>query len=163
MRLIFDLMAIAMQSDSTRVMSYMMPSSGLLTDFDSPINSHNMSHHRGKADWISVQRQRDLLFSELVAEFLKRLKETKEYDGSTLLDHSLVAMGSSLRQGHGQANGPMILAGHGGGGLKQGQNLVYEANSTPLSNLWLSMIRHVGVEQDSFADSSGVLSEVGFS
>ena len=61
------------------------------------------------------------------------------------------------------SNGPMLLAGHGGGGLKQGQNIVYRANKTPVSNLWLSMLRHVGVKQNKFANSTRVLSEVGFS
>lgn len=73
----------------------------------------------------------------------------------------LVAYGSVLRSGHAQANGPTLLAGHGGGGLKQGMNLVYDKN-TPLSNLWLSVLRHVGVKQNKFADSQRVLSEMGF-
>jgi len=102
------------------------------------------------------------MFSQLVAGFLTKLKQTKEHDGSTLLDHSLVVFGSSLRKNHNTKNAPILLAGHGGGGLKQGQNLVYKANTTPLSNLWLSMIRHVGIQQNQFADSKRVLSEVGF-
>ena len=109
-----------------------------------------------------VHRSRDLALSELVAQFLTKLKETKEHDGSSLLDHSLVAYGSNIRNGHNLANGPMLLAGHGGGGLKQGQNIVYKSKSTPLANLWLSMLRHVGVEQKKFGNSQRVLSEMGF-
>ncbi len=162
--LAFDMMHLAMQSDSTRVMTYMLPTAGILKDLGSRLNPHKMSHRAsGPLDPESEHQQRDRIFSELVAGFLRKLKATKELDGSSLLDHSLVAYGSNLRQGHNMANGPLLLAGHGGGGLKQGQNIVYEANSTPTANLWLSMLRHVGVEQEQFANSERVLSEVGFS
>jgi len=160
---VLDLMLVAMQSDSTRVMTYMLPTGGVLKGLKSKLNPHKMSHFGpGKPDIWELQKQRDLVFSELVAGFLKKLKATKERDGSSLLDHSLVAYGSCLRKGHNLKNGPLLLAGHGGGGLKQGQNLVFKENSTPLSNLWLSMIRHVGVKQNKFADSKRVLKEVGF-
>ena len=51
---------------------------------------------------------------------------------------------------------------HGGGGLKQGQNVVYQSKVTPLANLWLSMLRHVGVNTSQFANSKRVLTELGF-
>ena len=110
----------------------------------------------------AVQLQRDMIFSQQVARFLQKLKDTKEADGSSLLYHSLIAYGSCLRHTHTLKSGPLLLAGHGGGGLKQGRNLVYKAG-TPLSNLWLSMIRHVGVKQDKFANSNAVLTNIGFS
>ena len=114
--------------------------------------------HKASED---IHKQRDLLLSELVADFVRKLKETKEADGSSVLDNSLVVFGSALRRGHLQSNGPTLLAGHGGGGLKQGQNLVYEKN-TPLSNLWLSLLRHVGYQNDQFAESNGIMTEMGF-
>jgi len=161
--LTLDLMHVAMQSDSTRVMTYMLPTGPILKELKTRLNPHRMSHFGpGKLDTWEIQKQRDLMLSELVAGFLHKLKDTKEHDGSSLLDHSLVVYGSGLRKGHGSKNGPLLLAGHGGGGLKQGRNLVYKANSTPLSNLWLSMVRHVGVNQERFADSKRVLTEVGF-
>lgn len=163
LELTFDLMHAAIQSDSTRVMTYCLPTSGILKEIKSPFNAHKMSHHGIKPAQTEIQLKRDLIFSEQVARFLNKLKATKEIDGSSLLDHSLIAYGTCLRQTHTLKNGPLILAGHGGGGLTQGRNLVYKSNTTPLSNLWLSMLRHVGVEQDRFADSNGVLSEMGFS
>ncbi|MDB4766892.1 DUF1552 domain-containing protein [bacterium] len=162
--LTLEMIRVAMQSDSSRVMTYMLPSSGILRDLGTRLNPHKMSHKAaGELDPNAVHQQRDRMLAELVSQFLRNVKETKEADGSSLLDHSLIAYGSSLRQGHNMSNGPMLLAGHGGGGLKQGQNIVYEENSTPLSNLWLSVLRHVGVDQTEFADSQRVLSEVGFS
>lgn len=162
--LAFDLMHLAMQTDSTRVLTYMLPSRQLLKELvRKRINPHQMSHRAGgELDPESAHQIRDRAFAEEVSRFVRKLKETKEADGSSLLDHSLVAYGSALRQGHNKNNGPMLLAGHGGGGIKQGQNVVLEQNVTPVSNLWLSMLRHVGVEQEKFADSDGVLAEVGF-
>lgn len=162
-RLTLDLMYLAIQSDSTRVMTYMLPTNPVLKHLNSRLNPHKMSHFGVGKPAYEDQQKRDLVFSELVAGFLTKLKETKEMDGSSLLDHSLVVYGSCLRQNHNIKNGPLMLAGHGGGGLKQGQNVVYDEDVTPLANLWLSMIRHVGVEQEQFADSDRVLSEVGFS
>ena len=100
--------------------------------------------------------------AELVSGFLRKLKNTKEADGRSLLDYSLVAYGSSLRGGHNTSNVPLLLAGHGGGGVKQGQNVVYKPKVTPLANLWLSMLRHVGVDTKQFANSNRVLTELGF-
>jgi hypothetical protein len=162
--LAFDLMAAAIQSDSTRVMTYMLPTRNILNALKIRSNPHRMSHQgAGELNPDSTHQKRDRIFAEQVSRFVRKLKETKEYDGSSLLDHSLVAYGSALRQGHAKNNGPMLLAGHGGGGIIQGRNVVYRKNSTPVSNLWLSMLRHVGVEQEKFADSKRVLSEVGFS
>lgn len=163
--LAFDLMHLAMQTDSTRVLTYMLPTRGILNQLvGGKINPHRMSHKgAGELDPTAPHQMRDRVFAEQVARFVRKLKETKEIDGSSLLDNSLVAYGSALRQGHNKNNGPMLLAGHGGGGIKQGQNVVCEKNVTPVSNLWLSMLRHVGVEQNKFADSKGVLSEIGFS
>ena len=160
----FDLMHIALQSDSTRVLTYMLPSRGILKELiGGKINPHRMSHRSNTAvDPTQPHQVRDKALADQVARFVGKLKATKEVDGSSLLDHCLVAYGSGLRSGHNKNNGPMLLAGHGGGGIKQGRNLVYEANKTPVSNLWLSMLRHVGVQQDKFADSQGILTEIGF-
>ena len=81
----------------------------------------------------------------------------REPDGTTLLDNALIVMGSSLRTGHKRRNLPILFAGGGGGGIRQGQHVVYEQNQTPLGNLWLSMLKHVGCPIVSFADSEDVL------
>ena len=159
-KLVLDMMIIAMQSDSTRVLSYMIPTQPLLRG----LNPHRMSHQASgafDANNLKPHQKRDMEMAKLVAGFVRQLKEIKEVDGSSILDNSLIAYGSCLRKGHSVSKGPLILAGHGGGGLKQGQNLICE--STPLADLWLSMIRHVGVDQDKFANSNGVIKELGFS
>lgn len=162
-QIMLDLMRIAMQSDSTRVMTYMLPPMNILNELRTKTNPHKMSH-AGSGDDIAlntIHQRRDRMQAELVSEFIRKVKDTKEADGSSLLDHSLISYGSALRQGHTQANGPLILAGQGGGGLKQGQNVVLPKN-TPLSNLWLSVLRKTGVQTKKFADSQGVITEMGF-
>ena len=161
--LMLDMMVVALQSDSTRVMTYMLPTLRVLQTLNTRSNPHKMSHKAaGELDPKSLHQQRDRMLAELVSGFVRKLKKTKEADGSSILDHTLVAYGSTLRQGHGTSNVPLLLAGHGGGGLKQGQNIVYKPRETPLANLWLSMLRHVGVNTKKFANSQRVLTEVGF-
>lgn len=160
--LMLDLMCIAMQSDSTRVMTYMLPTQLFIRSIGGS-NAHRMSHKgAGPLDPNAIHQKRDLVLSNLVAGFLRKLKETKEADGSNLLDHSLVVYGSALRQGHAQINGPTMVAGYGGGKLNQGQNIVYESKVTPLSDLWLSILRHVGVNTNQFGESKRVITEMGF-
>ena len=161
--LMLDMMVAAIQTDSTRVLTYMMPTNLVLKTLNARPNPHQMSHRAsGELDPKAPHQQRDRMLAELVSGFVRKLKNTKEADGSSLLDHSLVAYGSSIRAGHNTSDVPLILAGHGGGGLKQGQNVVYKSKVTPLANLWLSMLRHVGVDTRQFANSERVLTELGF-
>ena len=160
--LMLDMMVAAIQTDSTRVLTYMMPTNLVLKTLNARPNPHQMSHRANVADPKAPHQLRDEMLAELVSGFIRKLKNTKEADGGSLLDHSLVAYGSSIRQGHGTGNVPLLLAGHGGGGLKQGQNVVYKPKVTPLANLWLSMLRHVGVQTNQFANSQRVLTELGF-
>ena len=159
MELIFDMMVIAMQSDTARVLSYALPS-----QLVGVANPHKMSH-RAKGDWVPGQptqhQERDYALAQQVSRFLTKLKEIKEADGSTVFDNSLVAYGSTLASGHNVGKGPFILAGHGGGGLTQGQNII--TKNSPLANVWLSVLRHVGVQQDTFANSNNVIKQMGFS
>ena len=158
-----DMMVAAIQTDSTRVLTYMMPTNLVLQTLNARPNPHQMSHRAsGELDPKAPHQQRDRMLAELVSGFVRKLKNTKEADGSSLLDHSLIAYGSSIRGGHATGDVPLLLAGHGGGGLKQGQNVVYQSKVTPLANLWLSMLRHVGVNTSQFANSKRVLTELGF-
>lgn len=152
----FDLLQAAIQSDSTRVMTYMLPSAGLLREMGTKLGPHKMSHSVGG----NPHRTRDKWLAEQVARFVQKLKDTKEADGSSLLDHSLIAYGSALRSTHNRKNIPLLLAGHGGGGLKQGQNL---KTGGSVNSVWLSMLRQSGVLTDNFAGNSKVIKELGFS
>jgi hypothetical protein len=158
-KLIYDLMIAAMQTDSTRVMTFRQPVDTLLKALNIAVHPHDMSHyHTTLGEKLDASQRRDLTQSELLAGFIDKLKATKEPDGSSLFDHVALAYGSNIRTGHELSNCPTILTGRGAG-LKLGQNLV-APKDTPLCNAWLAMLHGVGVQAERHGDSSGVLKEI---
>jgi hypothetical protein len=83
----------------------------------------------------------------------------KEADGSSLLDNVSLAYGSNIRSIHYLDNCPTLIAG-GGAGIKHGRHIVLEAKQTPLANLWLTLLQGMGIEDDSFGDSTGTLDQL---
>lgn len=159
-RVMFDLMIAAFQTDSTRVCSFRLPLAGLLAELDpGPIGTHQMSHYNSSAERQAVSARRDHATAELLAYLIDQLEAAQDVNGTSLLDHSLVAFGTNIRWVHTHGNVPLIVMGHGGGGVKQGQHLEYKSKETPLANLWLSMLQHVGVKNESFANSTGPLDD----
>ncbi|MEY5010055.1 MAG: hypothetical protein RLZZ253_1194 [Verrucomicrobiota bacterium] len=158
-RLMYDLMAAALQTDSTRVITYRQPVSTLLTSLGVRIDSHTMSHYHGKGpEYLEASLKRDWAQSELLAGLLDKLKSVREPDGSSLLDHTTVAYGSNIRTAHSLDNCPTLLAGHGAG-LKMGENIVLPKD-TPLCNAWLTLLHGAGVPLEKFGDSTGTLSKL---
>ncbi len=151
---IYDLMIAAMQTDSTRVLTYRQPISTLLTSLGVKVAAHDMSHY-SPGERREASQRRDLAQSELLAGFLDRLKATREVDGSRLFDHVSLVYGSNLRTVHRTENCPTILSG-GGAGVKLGHNLVMPGN-TPLCNAWLTLLHGVGVKPRRHGDSTGIL------
>ena len=163
--MVLDLIVAAMQTDSTRVATFRMPTNSLLDELaeetGTRVNAHAMTHWRA----IDTHEYRALVWREqklstIFGSLIDKLRAAKDPNGDTLLDNCLVVMGTGLRTGHGRRNLPTLFAGHGGGKIQQGQHRIYEADLTPLSNLWLGMMRQAGVPVDSFADSTGVLDGV---
>ena len=158
-RLVYDLMIAALQTDSTRVLTYRQPVSTLLTSIEVKVHPHDMSHYHGVlGEKLDASQRRDAAQSELLAGLIDKLKATKEADGSTLFDHVTVAYGSNLRTGHSLDNCPTIVAGRGTG-LKLGHNLVV-SKGTPLCNLWLALLHQSGIVVERHGDSTGVLKDV---
>jgi hypothetical protein len=156
-KVMYDLMIAAMQVDATRVFTYRQPVESLLKSFGAAITGHNMSHYTN-GDRKSVSQTRDQKQSELLAYFIDRLKATREADGSRLFDHVSLSYGSNINSIHYLTNCPTIITG-GGAGIELGQHLVLGPN-TPLANLWLSLLRGVGIDVASHGDSSGVIREL---
>jgi hypothetical protein len=155
-KLMYDIMVAALQTDSTRVLTYRQPVSTLLTSLGVRIDSHTMSHYHGKGpEYLEASIKRDQAQCELLAGLLDKLQATKEPDGSTLFDHTTVAYGSNIRTGHSLDNAPTILAGRGAG-IQLGHNIVVHKD-TPLCNAWLTLLRGSGVEVERHGDSTGVL------
>ena len=155
--LMYDLMLAAMQVDATRVMTYRQPVESLIKSMGATISGHNMSHYTS-GERRAVSEQRDQKQSELLATFIDKLKVSKEPDGSSLYDHLSLSYGTNINSIHYLTNCPTIITG-GGAGVKHGRHIVAE-KETPLCNLWLSLLRGVGVPADSHGDSTGELKEL---
>lgn len=157
-KVMYDLIVAALQADSTRVISYAQPVQSLLRSIGVDIDAHNMSHY-GPGPRMEASQKRDHAQSELFAHLLDRLKATKEPDGSSLFDHASVVLGSNVRVAHYMDNCPTLLTG-GAAGIKLGHHIVMNDPKTPLCNVWLTLLKGVGVHADSFGDSKGIIQEL---
>jgi hypothetical protein len=160
-KLMFDLQAVALASEVTRVFSFKMsrdssgrvyPKSGVNTSF------HPASHHQEREDRILQFHQINQYHVSLIPYFLEKLKATPDGDG-TLLDHSLVIYGSPMGNPnvHNHKRCPLFLAGHASGKLKGNLHIV-TPDGTPMANAMLAMLRLVGLEDvQSLGDSTNAL------
>jgi hypothetical protein len=155
--IMYDLMIAALQTDSTRVITYRQPVGTLLQSLAIKVAPHDMSHYTA-GERMEASQKRDLAQSELLAGLIDKLKATKEPDGTSLFDHTVLAYGSNIRTIHYLDNCPTILAG-GGAGLKLGQHIVLPKN-TPLCNLWLTLLHGLGIPAERHGDSTGMVKEV---
>lgn len=157
----YDLMFLAFQTDVTRISTYQIGSYGptIARTFSRCIGLsgdwHSLAHGAGKKGGAEKMGRFDQFLAEHLARFLTRLKEAEEGEGN-MLDSTLVLYGSSNSRTHQNRNYPLLLAGGGRLGLKHNQYLKF-AESTPMSNVFVSMLQALGVEADRFVDSTGPL------
>ncbi|MCM8533362.1 MAG: DUF1552 domain-containing protein [Lentisphaeraceae bacterium] len=159
-KLIYDLMTFAMQTDQTRVFTFLHPVATLLQEAGLTISGHNMSHYGQDPIRKPASLKRDVMTTELFNYFINKLKSVQESDGSTLLDNSMIVMGTPMHTGHNTRNGALLLAGQGKGKVKQGQNIGYKENETSMANLWYSMIKQVKPHAESFTDGKQYMTEL---
>ena len=158
-RVMYDIMLAAIQTDRTRVLTYRQPVSTLLTSIGIKVAPHDMSHyHSTLGEKLDASQRRDLAQSELLAGFLDKLKSTTEADGTRLFDNVALAYGSNIRTEHNLDNCPTLLTG-GGAGLRLGHSIV-TPKDTPLCNAWLTLLHGVDVPSERHGDSTGVLKEI---
>jgi hypothetical protein len=165
-RLQMDLMLAAFQMGITNVCTFMIGperwDATLMYEgvFEQPVQHHNMTHNQ-KGDGYKELQKIDLFHMEQYAYLIRRLRETKEFDGSSMLDNTIAAFGAGLGDGatHQYYDLPMMVAGRAGGKLKQGR-WVRMPSGTLNSNLWLTVAQLMGLEMESYADSTGVISEL---
>ncbi len=154
MQLLFDLVPLALQTDSTRLITILVQGRNDVPPVPGvSIDHHNLSHHGQDEAKIAQLKLIEEAEFAAVARLLGSLKSKKEGAGA-LLDNSMVLFGSNLgnANAHDTRNLPVILAG---GGFKHGQHLALDAqNNTPLSNLYVQMLQRMGVETDAFGSSS---------
>ena len=165
-RLQADLMLLGFQMGITNVSTFMIGperwDATLMYEgvFDKPVQHHNMTHNQKGNGYIELAKI-DTFHMQQYAYMIRRMKEIKESDGSSMLDNSLITYGAALGDGatHQYYYLPMILAGGAQGQIKQGRFLKCKSG-TLNSNMWLTLAQLMGVEIDSFADSSGVISDL---
>lgn len=162
-RLMYDLMALAFQTDTTRISSFMLANAGdnkAYREVGVKEGWHSLSHHRDDGRKKEDLTKIDEYLVEQFAYFLDKLKSVKEGD-RTLLDNSMILYGSAIGDGnrHSHHDLPIVVAGSGGGFMKTGRNLVFPKD-TPLNNLFLAMCDRVGANMDELGDSTGRLSRL---
>jgi hypothetical protein len=160
-RLMLDMIAIAFQTDTTRISTFMFGNavSNVSFRFLEKVSAghHDVSHHQNEEEKLSQYKIINRWHVEQYAYLMSRLAAMKEGD-STVLDNSMVLFASALADGnkHDPHKLPILLGGRGGGRIDTGQHLVY-AEDAPLANLYVSMLDAFGTPVERFADSTGPL------
>ena len=156
-RLLFDLSHLAIQTDSTRLITIMLAGSSFAPPIAGvSLGHHDLSHHGKDPNKLEQLKIVELETMKTVRDLLGKLKQSKE-DGNSLLDRTSVFLGSNLGDGssHSTKNLPVLLAG---GGFQHGQHLAFDAdNPPPLCTLFVSMLQRLGLETNKFGTSTGTL------
>jgi|SRR5688572_819676 len=160
-KLMFDLLALAFQADLTRVVSYIMVAEGTTRTYNHigvPDAFHPISHHANELERINKLVKIQTWHVEKFSEFVAKMAATPDGDG-TLLDHALFMYGSNMSNSdlHNNYPVPNILVGGGNGRVKVGGQHIVLPERTPIANLLLTVMQKAGMEQEKFADSTGVI------
>ena len=145
-RLTFDVMKLALETDSTRIISLFIDTTVI----------HNITHHGNRPEVLAELRGHEEKQFDALNGFLTALASTKE-ENQTLLDRTMVLYGTPMgsANSHSNVNLPVMLAG---GGFKHGQHLAFDTtNNYPLANLYLSMLQRLGLATDKFSTSKGTM------
>ena len=161
----FDLLALSFQTDSTRVATFMLAHDGSNRSFPEvgvPENHHGISHHQRDPAKLEKIAKIDEFYLRQLGYFLSKMKSIKEGSGS-LLDNSMIVWGGGLSDPdrHDHSNLPIILAGGGGGSLHPGRHIALNpVEETPMTNLYLGLLERAGVKAERVGDSTGVLNDI---
>ncbi len=155
MRLLYDLVPLAVQTDSTRAITILVQGGGSVIPVPGvTIDHHNLSHHGQDPTKLDQLQRIESEEFKAYRDLLTALKSKKE-GGGTLLDNTMIVFGSNLgnANSHDWHNLPLLMAG---GGFKHGQHLAFDAkNNQPMSNLFVQMLHRMGIEAEEFGSSTG--------
>jgi hypothetical protein len=163
-QLMFDLLALAFQTDSTRVATLLLGHDGdnrPLPEIGISEGHHELSHHFNNEEKVQKLMQIDHWYAQQFAKFLQKLADTQDVDGRSILDNSMIVYGSGNADGnrHTHSNLPLVLAGSGGGALNPGRFVQH--GSKPMTNLLLRIAHEMGAPTlQRFGDSTGRLENV---
>jgi hypothetical protein len=156
-RLMFDLTHLALQTDSTRLVTMLLLGTSNVPPVPGvTMGHHDLSHHGQDPEKLAQLKKIELAEMKTVHELLEKLKKTEE-QGESLLDRTMVLFGSNLGNAanHSTRNLPVLFAG---GGFKHGQHLAFDPNDPPpFCNLYVTMLQQLGIEADTFGTSTGTL------
>ncbi|HYV37991.1 MAG TPA: DUF1552 domain-containing protein [Gemmataceae bacterium] len=161
MRLMYSMMLLAFQTDSTRICTFLLAHDGdnrPYPQMNIPEGHHYLTHHQSNAAKIEKVAQIETWYMQQFAWFLEQMERTQDVDGNSLLHNSMLVIGCANADGnrHTHANLPIVLAGAGGGTLTTGRYT--RVTAQPMCNLFLSMIDRMGVRGvERFGDSTGRL------
>lgn len=165
-RTMFDLIALAFDADITRSVAFMLnreDGMGISDTFPIKLGlgktHHNLSHATDKEGQLNFAKY-DRFLAEQIAHFFTRMNSYKDRNG-TVLDNTIVLFGSGASTTHNPLNLPTMVAGGANMGLKHGT--YWRKDGSRMSNMYLSILRSMGIEQESFADSTGTLTGSVFS
>jgi hypothetical protein len=162
-KLMYDLMALAYQTDVTRVITFMISrevSNRTYPQVGVTDGHHAISHHQNRADKMEKNVRIQTFNVGQFAGFLEKMRATPDGDGS-LLDHAVLLYGSNMSNSNAHDHFPLpnLVIGGAAGRMKGGRHLKY-ADRTPMTNLLVTMLDKVGVRQESLGDSSGALTDL---
>lgn len=157
-RVMFDLVRLALETDSTRVVTVCLNTGTLTPRQISGVKSmcHELTHHGNREDKLSELRLIEEAQFNALAEFLSGMSVAKEH-GSSLLDRTSVLYGTNMGSANSHANDnlPVLLAG---GGFKHAGHLAFDRKKNyPLTNLYVSLLQNIGVETDRFSSGTGTM------
>ncbi len=164
LQLMYDMLVLAFQTDTTRVATLLLAHDGSNRSFDQigiSEGHHDLTHHRNRKDWIAKVADIDQWYVRQFARFLEKMQQTPDVDGKPLLYNSMIVYGSGNADGnrHTHTNLPILLAGAGGGTLTPGRYVRH--GSKPATNLFLALAHRLGLRDLArFGDSTGVLANV---
>ena len=158
--LMFDLMALAYQTDLTRVVTFLMgreKSGRAYPEAGVPDSHHSVSHHQNRPEILEKVAKINTFHMKLFAHFLERMRATSDGHG-TLLDNSAIVYGAGMADSdsHYHHNVPILLMGGGAGQLKGGRH-IQVPKGTPLTNLHLTLLDKLAVPVEKLGDSTGKL------
>ena len=157
-RLMYDVMHLALKTDSTRIITlYLGGGGGVVPKIDGVADDwHNLSHHGQDPIKLEQLKRIEVMKFEALRDFLLKLQASEE-QGQTLLDRTSVLFGSHLgnASNHNTKNLPIVLAG---GGFRHGQHLAFDRlNNTPLANVFVSLLQRMDLDIDAFGTSTGTM------
>ena len=158
-KVMYDLMILAMQTDSSRVFTYRQPQQNVLKKLGISFTGHQVSHYTNVEARKKAGQRRERCYSEMFAYFIDQLKETKDVDGSRIFDNCLVSYGSNIRTSHMLRNVPAFVTGNVRNKIKHGRHIAMPEDSA-LSNLWLTLLQTLALPIEEFSDSDGSVSEL---